>query len=150
MKIKLSNCDKYTLIDDGDLNLLPKRAFYLSGGYVCFKFNKKNYTLHRFLIDPPKGLVVDHINQDKLDNRRSNLRICRNVENIRNRKIQTNNNSGIPGVTHRGKWNVWRVRVKLDGIRYHIGDFKDLQEAGYVRDQVALQLHGKFAKTYTI
>ena len=50
--------------------------------------------MHRFIMNFPKGKYVDHINHNTLDNRKCNLRICNNADNIRNGKIRTNNKSG--------------------------------------------------------
>lgn len=157
MQLKLTNTAKTATIDKELYKLVLRHKFYLcsTSGYV-FTTDRgglkqgRQKALHWFVLPKEKGLVTDHINGDKLDNRLINLRYCTNNENVRNRKVQTNSTSGIPGVTHRGRWNAWRVRVKLDGIRYHIGDYKDKLEAGYIRDQVAMQLHGEFAKTYII
>lgn len=75
--------------------------------------------LHRLIMEAPKGLVVDHINHDPLDNRKCNLRIVTNAENLQNRKgAQSNSTSGVRGVYRdiaRNKWRV-KVRVKSSGI----------------------------------
>lgn len=156
MQIELTNTDRKALVDKKIMDSISNHKFFIGTSGYIYTTDKggsaKNMCkcLHHFVLPKVKGMSVDHINGNKLDNRSSNLRYCTNNENVRNRKVQTNSTSGIPGVTHRGKWNVWRVRVKLDGIRYHIGDFKDKLEAGYVRDQVALQLHKDFTRTYVI
>lgn len=117
---------------------------------VSKKGEKNGKILSRLILNPPKGLVIDHINKNPLDNRKKNLRICTQRENTRNKTIQKNNTSGVPSVEWQKDCSMWRVRPKFMGTKIQIGYFKDKNEAIYVRDQVILQLHGKFAKTYIL
>lgn len=54
-------------------------------GYVMGRYNKKRARLHRLIMNCPEGMTVDHLNGDRLDNRKSNLRICTQSENAKNR-----------------------------------------------------------------
>lgn len=75
---------KVTLVDDDVYEKFKKAKMHCSSsGYVIFGHNK---SLHREIMNPPKGMVIDHKNHNVLDNRRSNLRICTQAENTRNRK----------------------------------------------------------------
>lgn len=87
--------------------------------------------LHRWLLDAPKGMEVDHINHDTLDNRRENLRIITTAQNQQNRKGAQSNNktSGIRNVHWHKKTGVWEVQVKLNGKKIYIGSYKDIEEA---------------------
>lgn len=88
--------------------------------------------LHRFLLDPPEGMMGDHINGDGLDNRRENLRIATPGENTANRH-RTNARSGTPGIHWDKGWRRvggWRVAVKGHPMR----TFPTLEEA---RDHLA-------------
>lgn len=78
--------------------------------------------MHRVIMAPPPGLVVDHVNFDGLDNRRSNLRICTQAENAIHRKRVP------PGVwqIHNGKW---RARAVWLGKSHHLGYFWSRAEA---------------------
>jgi hypothetical protein len=77
-------------IDDIDRHLLSKYNWYVSNsGYAVatdYTDYQKTFLLHRLIMDAPQGLEVDHINHDKLDNRRSNLRIVTHKKNTQNRK----------------------------------------------------------------
>lgn len=70
------------IIDDADYDRVSRYDWHYSNGYAVNNFG---YRMHRLIMSPPSHLVVDHINHDRLDNRRSNLRICTNFENSQNR-----------------------------------------------------------------
>lgn len=102
-------------------------------------------TLHRLILPTGPGLVVDHIDGDTLNNRRSNLRVATSAENSRNRGPQSNNKTGFKGVysNGRGKY-VARIRVNRKG--YHLGEFMDAQSAHAAYCAAAADLHGEFAR----
>lgn len=72
----------YAIIDDEDYDRVSKYKWHYSNGYAINSFG---YRMHRLIMMPPHDLVVDHINHDKLDNRRKNLRVCTQLENSKNR-----------------------------------------------------------------
>ena len=76
------NVGQYTWCDNGD-------------GYIRTDYKQKKIKIHRFLLNPPANMMVDHINRNKLDNRRSNLRLATRSQNSMNRKIQNNNKSTL-------------------------------------------------------
>jgi hypothetical protein len=80
-------------IDEQDLTLISGRTWHLSStGYAVWRGvkdgKKQTIRMHRLITNAPDGLMVDHINHDRLDNRRSNLRICTQSENMRNLRDQ--------------------------------------------------------------
>jgi len=107
-KIKLTQ-GRYALVDDEDFNWLNqwKWCFDRSNGYAHRNQwvngkNRKIY-MHRIILGNPRGILIkvetDHKNRNKLDNRRKNLRVVTRSENVLNKGLQSNNTSGIPGVT---------------------------------------------------
>lgn len=148
--IKLDDKDLVALIDKNIRVSCNKTTRRPQAVLITEKGDKNGKILSRILLSPPKNMVVDHINRNPLDNRRSNLRVCTQRQNTRNKTKQRNNTSGIPSVEWQKDANMWRVRLKYLGNKVHIGYFKNKSEAGYVRDQAIIQLHGEFAKTYTI
>lgn len=159
MRIINSNTKKHTskrvFVDDDIFNLIKDKNIWshMSRGKVDVVIiqsprGKDAQSLARFIMNPKKGMYVDHINNNPLDNRRKNLRVCTNAQNLRNRPRQANNKSGAPSVRKRG--NRWEVRIKYLYTSIYLGLFKSFNEAVYIRDQAILQLHGDFARTYLI
>ena len=99
--------------------------------------------MHRLLMNCPKGLVVDHRNHDKRDNRKSNLRICTDRENKHNR---TPKNNKICGVAFRPDRNKWCARI---GKRF-LGYFKTEDEAIKARQRAEIEMFGEFSYTLSM
>lgn len=135
----------WALIDASDLELVRGVAWTIDPrGYVAGRppGAKSAVTLHRVLM--PGAVCVDHINRDKLDNRRQNLRACSLSENSRNSGISINNTSGFKGVTPTPKGR-WRARIWMDRKEIHIGTYDTPEAAQKAYDAKALELHGRFA-----
>jgi hypothetical protein len=97
-KIELTH-GKVALVDDADFDLLNKHKwFYHHHGYAMRRNGKKMCFMHRVIMDTPKGMYTDHIDHDKLNNQRCNLRICTLSENNRNAKKKKNGTSKYMGV----------------------------------------------------
>jgi hypothetical protein len=130
-----------TLIDTSDLPLMEGfngtwHAFDgISGLYVAgnYKITTNKWTvvpLHRFLLKPNKNEVVDHINHNTLDNRRSNLRISTKSENSTNRKgASCLSKTKIRGVNWHKGFGMWYARVRIKGQTVFAKYFNDLDEA---------------------
>ena len=118
-------------IDADDFEALRRYCWYVSAkGYVATNIGKqppgRRITLHLFLLGPaPPGLVWDHINWDKLDNRRANLRAVTPAVNSRN--VRRISHSGVVGV----KWNqgYWRARIKTGQRDHFLGRFRNMKDA---------------------
>jgi len=100
--------------------------------------------LHRLITDAPDGMVVDHINGNTLDNRRSNLRLCTHQQNSWNRK-STVANTGFFGVHKNFRKNSWRGIVCLNGKLHYTRSCKSPEQAARLRDELAIRLCGEFA-----
>ncbi len=107
--------------------------------------------LHRRILgltDPKR--VVDHINGNSFDNRRSNLRVCSSGENIRNQRPHRRKlHSQFKGVTWdtKNKPNPWVVRIQVGRKRKTLGNFASAEEAARAYDKAAREMHGRFALT---
>lgn len=102
--------------------------------YFQHRIDKKTrIEMHRFILNCPKGKYVDHINHNTLDNRKANLRICSNADNLRNGKIRVNNTSGINGVCFDKSRNKWIVHIRVNYKKIYLGRFDDIEEAKKAR-----------------
>lgn len=129
--INFYNSTKKAIIDLEDIEKIKPYCFYLDNkGYARARKGKDKIFLHHLIIGKPeKGLVVDHINRNCLDNRKSNLRITTYQTNILNAKINKNNKTGVKNVHFDKNTGKYRARIKRDGKMIHIGLYKDLEEA---------------------
>ena len=100
--------------------------------------------LHRFILNAPADKQVDHINRDKLDNRKSNLRIVTNQENHFNEGLSKNNSSGVKGVYYNKDCNKWVCQITLNGKIIYGGLFDNLEMAVSKRKS----LEEKYYKIY--
>ena len=101
--------------------------------------------MHRTILNAPKGLVIDHLNHDGLDNRRSNLRLTNHSENRINSCKPPTSTTGFRGVSfhkHRGDYI---AHIRKNGYLRHLGYFEEPVEAAKAYDRAARELHGKFA-----
>lgn len=106
--------------------------------------NGKKTNLARLVTDCPKGLVVDHISGDTLDNRRSNLRVCTTAQNVKNRtRLSRRNKTGVNGVTMR-KGAYWCC-ISIKRVQRWFGPFKTLDAAALRRRKLELTHYGEFA-----
>jgi hypothetical protein len=142
---------KIATIDSVDLFLVDGYNWYFNKGYARTNISdgaggQKSIKLHRLIMSAPDGMQVDHINLDKLDNRRGNLRLATASQNQRNRGAYATNTSGYKGVVwHKGA-NKWRARIVCSGKKHSLGlyESKELAYAAYC--DAARELHGEFAR----
>lgn len=118
------------LVDDVDFEWLNQWKWCMqSSGYACrFDYSEgsnpgKMILMHRLLLKPSEGLVVDHINRDKLDNRRDNLRIVSHSQNHLNSGLFKHNTSGYKGVTWDKERGKWKAQIKWNGKNKNLGLF---------------------------
>ena len=134
------------LLDDNDYERVIKYKWHYNWfGYAVGKVNGKRILLHRFILNAPKDKVVDHINGNTLDNRRSNLRLCSVKENVRNCRLSKNNSSGYPGVSFRKDRNKYRAYIMVNRKQIFLGFYKQLNDAVKARKLAELKYFKEFA-----
>jgi hypothetical protein len=129
---------KQAVIDRQDFNLISGHKWNFKDRYAETKIGGKTVLMHRLIMGVGgvvgKQVVVDHINHDGLDNRRSNLRLVTVMGNSLNRRMNSNSPTGVRGVTVTPYGFV--VIVKVGGRNYNFGTYETLEEAKLVSEGV--------------
>lgn len=145
MKIPLT-FGKFAMVDKCDFDKLSQYKWYLSKvGYAArgetIDGKRKTIYMHRQILQTPEDKEVDHINKNKLNNCRDNIRECSRRQNNANRKLKSK--TGFIGVEKKG--NKYRAYIKGVAKRISIGYFENLTDAAKAYNQEAIKLFGEFA-----
>jgi len=134
--IKLTN-GKETIVDNRYYDWLKKYQWYYINGYAMGRIDNKVIYMHRAILKAFLGEECDHINGDRLDNRRENLRLCTHVENIANRGKHKNNKTGHKGIQWDSRWRKWRARSKRNGEPLFDRGFENIEDAiSFYREEI--------------
>jgi hypothetical protein len=149
-EIKLTQ-GKFAIVDNEDYEYLNQFKWYAYKHRNTFYAKYKSIRMHRLILNIPQGLYVDHINHNGLDNRKENLRICTNQQNLHNSLKSYNNKSGFKGVfpliiKHKSKiYYYWRVEISCNNKKYYLGTYKTKEIAALAYNEAAIKFHGEFA-----
>ena len=156
MKKILLTQGKYAKVDNSDFDLLDGWSWCVLSGNNNKLYAKravpngagkqKFITMHSSIMKTPKGMEIDHIDGDGLNNQKSNLRICTHSENIKNRTKSKNNKSGFKGVCWNKEKKKWKVYISSNKKLFHLGYFLDKEEAYKAYCDACLKYHGEFSK----
>ncbi|QGZ66307.1 HNH endonuclease [Paraburkholderia acidisoli] len=133
------------IVDDEDFDTLRGFNWFVSSwGYAVRNAGGKQIRMHRQImgVENNRQILIDHINMDRLDNRRSNLRSCTQSQNLSNRP-SPKNSTGFKGVTKRNK--KWTPRIFYKGRMRHLGCYTTPEEAHEVYCLWADLIQGEFA-----
>lgn len=141
---------EFALVDDDAAEALSlhkwhvrrKRGKSYAERTIVIEGKKTTVRMHRVVMGEPRGLEVDHINGDGLDNRRENLRACTRKENARNGRPRPGTSKYL-GVCRNGEY--WLASITVDGRHKHLGRHKDEADAARAYDRAAVQYFGEFA-----
>lgn len=138
------------MIDDCDYERLRRHKWsFDKNGYAVRKVivsgRARKILLHREILSAPAGMDVDHIDGNRLNNMRSNLRICTRAQNCMNRKPLLGSASHYKGVTWHKHDARWQAMIRIDGKQTYIGRFSDETEAARAYDDLAYAHYGEFA-----
>ena len=132
-----------TYVDAADYEELSQYTWhYASGGYAARYDNRTLILMHRQIMNAPKGMQVDHIHHNRLDNTRAHLRICTASENARNRSKRGCASSRYFGVTYNKRRRKWVASIKVDGKVREVGYSHDEEEAARAHDYAAVRNFG--------
>ena len=111
--------------------------------------NNKKCKIHRlvaeaFLNNPDNKPLIDHIDNNPLNNNINNLRFCSHQENSFNTKLSKNNSSGYKGVSFDIKYKQWKSYIIFNGKQIHLGNFNTKEEAIKARVKKAKELFGEY------
>jgi hypothetical protein len=145
----------FALVSESDFARVSQHNWQLDGnGYVVTKMfvtlpdgtrELQKVLLHRFILNAPDQLEVDHRDWDKLNNQRDNLRLATKAQNNANRGPQRNKSCPYKGVFYHKRDMVWRASIIVDGKNRHLGTFRCPKKAARAYDLAALAAWGEFA-----
>jgi len=146
-----------TIVDDEDYDQLAnykwyaKKAYKSKLVYAVRSKNDRHVHMGRVITNCPSGYVVDHINGNPLDNRRSNLRVCTQGQNTRNLSPYIKPMaSQYKGVSWDNEKKRWRGEIHVSGKRHKLGRFRNEKDAAVAYNLAAQRLHGEFARLNVI
>ncbi len=141
----------FVLVDDADFDCLNQWKWCRNTrGYAVRRdsVSGRVVLMHREILSPPAGVLVDHINGDPLDNQRENMRLCTHAENIRNCKKHRNGaTSRFKGVSWNKRDKSFQVSIMFQRKAMNLGSYKSEEDAARAYEAAAHKYHGEFART---
>jgi hypothetical protein len=136
---------QFAIVDAEDYEWLNRYTWVLWSGYAIRHSSGKSFFMHREIVQAPPGMVVDHINGNRLDNRRCNLRLCTRPQNVRNAAKRPGCLSQYKGVSFDRRHNSWYATIWFKNRSIGLGHYHDEAQTARAYDRAALELFGEFA-----
>lgn len=148
-------------VDDEDYEEVSKYQWKRTGLYAHTSVSPRQFPghshlfMHRLIMKAEPGQLVDHIDGNRLNNSKSNLRLCSLSENSHNRarrdQLRTKKNGAVVPYTSRykgvsGREGAWSAKISANHKAYHLGTFRTEEDAARAYDDAARRLHGEFAR----
>lgn len=137
------------IVDDCDHALVAERKWCLVKSkkilYAYTNVGGRKVGMHSLIMRAPVGQLVDHRDRNGLNNQRSNLRFCTQVQNQLNRGVRSDNKTGFKGVAYRESSDTYNAQIRLSGARWWLGAFQTAELAARAYDEAARKIHGDFA-----
>lgn len=143
--IKLANTEEYMMCNEEELEKIKNYRWRLSyKGYarciITINGKRKTVFAHRMIINAKENEIVDHINRNRLDNRKENLRIVDIRSSSINRRLKNGNKTGYSGVYRKNDY--WTAMITIEGKWKTIGCFDTLEEAVDARRKSEIEIYG--------
>jgi hypothetical protein len=140
--------DLPVLISLSDIDLVKNRCWHISaGGYVSSydgydknTGNRFKIAMHNLILSHPDSLEIDHINGNRLDNRRENLRVVTHIQNKQNLTKKSKSKYGYYGVSFDKDIKKWRASIYPENKHITIGYFESPEEAALAYNKKAEEL----------
>lgn len=127
-----------------DYDKIKDYCWYIrKDGYIATMNQSTSLLFHRVILSD--SIQVDHINHNKFDNRKNNLRKCNNSKNQMNKGISKNNTSGVTGVCWNKQKNKWRARINVNKKDINLGFFDNFDDAVAARKQAEINYFGEYS-----
>ena len=143
---------KVAVVDDDVFDRLGAYRWVWDGRYVVRyeRLAPKKYQkirLHREVNETPDGVETDHVDRDRLNNVRANLRDATHMQNMWNKPAYKTSKSGAKGVYWCPRTSRWRAEIRARGRRERLGYFLEISDAKKAYAAAARRLHGEFARS---
>jgi len=148
------------MVDQGDFDELRRVKWQCNAGGYAYRtmsngknskgrWTNKGVFMHALICPSGEGMDIDHINHEKLDNRRTNLRAAPHRNNMRNMNIHRDQRSGFKGIcsVSRYEGRLWQARIRVNGKVIQLGSRPSKEAAARLYDEGALKYFGEFACT---
>lgn len=136
----------YAYVDAADYEWLSRYTWCALDGYAARREKRKTIYMHREIMQPPKGMIVDHIDGSRANNCRFNLRVCTHAQNRRNSRKHRDSVSIFKGVSYRKQLRKWYSQCWFVGKDRKGAYVDDEVEAARAYDRTAVECFGEFAR----
>ena len=140
----------YSKVNNGKRRIGDKCGSINSNGYLQTRVSCKSYVNHRLIFLMHYGFLpkcIDHIDNNRTNNKIENLRPATISENGMNQRIRSDNTAGVKNVYFNKRDGTWQVQITLNGKKMHFGYYKDIDYAKFVADAMRYKFFGKFARS---
>lgn len=143
---------KQAVVDDDDYETVNQFKWYYdkTTGYAKrdqrIDGKRKCIYMHRFINSTAEDKLTDHINGNRLDNRKVNLRSCNHTQNHANKRLETRGTSIYKGVYWHKNRNNWMAMIRIDKKGYYLGSFSCEKQAALAYNKRAKEIFGEFAR----
>lgn len=136
---------EYAIVDADDIDRVRMHTWYRSRRWaVESRMWKRLVKLHRFIMNPPDNVVIDHIDRNPLNNSKSNLRECSQMENCHNSSWKNTSKTWVKWVWMNRNWK-YVSQICVGWKREHIGTFSSIEDAQKAYIEKSLEYHWKFS-----